>query len=1145
MRLPYMLQLPSTAPPRRRRWILFLILCVAWGCRAFAADEQRRIYDLPAGKAEPSLKRFSQHTGIQLVFDSRIVEGVRVNAVRGELTPSQAMNLLLAGTPLRARVDSRSGIVTIERIDGPSDKKKANRASRERVSAQTKSTTPRPDTQTMTKPSRKVLAALGALVAAGAAPAQSVSSARPQAESEQTVVLSPFVVSAETESGYQATETLAGMRLRTNLKDVGAAIDVLTDEFLDDVGAFDMNDALKYVANMQYADFPSASDPTNLAQWYSASYISRGVVGNTVLVDFFPTGAVPIDRYNTDNLTMMRGANAILFGIGSPAGIVGASSKRALLNRNLASVRLGVDQNDSIRTELDISRVLLRNKLAVRVAALYSKRHTDQRPSLERRNGFYGTLTYKPFPGTTIIAKLEHGIRDRIHVQNHIATDAYTPWVLAGKPLVTSRIGFPATGAAYSTAVGSGLQNMSGGSYLTYIEGSTLPIMDWRGMARGALWSNTVPSGSPGSGLMNLSDRGTLDNVSFTAENAIVPLNSNVMGGYNRNDLRYDVKSVILEQKLWRDLDLELAWNEFESDYLFNNLSVGAVSTRIWVDANVFLPDGRRNPYAGMPYVETGNNVGTKKTGELDGFTTKRATLSYNLELDKYKVFRNVGFGDYRFAGLYQDQESTVKFLTTRIVNVTPLPGNPGANSLNQIVNKLNRRYYLQPGDTGYRYLGPDTFEQSAVLGAAPANTGPLRFEERMADSPPRNTINQTKSYVAAIQGSWWAAKNKEYFHLTGLYGWREDSVFSRAQTFTRNSLGEYTIPMIPAFNYGAIEAAGVWATPNEFTARTKSYNLTFRPIAPVRLFYNYSDIFRNPSANFTDVFDQPLRAAFGTTEDFGIKLDLWMGRIFLTATKFETAVIDSTFDNSVTQREPINDIYNAIGRPELILERPFTYRDDTTKGYEFALTANLAKGWNLRLTVGNQKTVVSAAFDDWVPYFAQNRALWQQFASTPLLRPAAGYTTVADAIARADRLLIDARSIIGQQPADQRNYNSSLNTSYRFDSGRLAGFRIGAGYRWASSNIIGYARNNVGNLDTSRPYKGPDQINTDLSLGYSLRFGRQKYTWDVQVNVYNVFNDDDIKARQAVDDGKGNPVITRAFLPEPRMVQLTNSIRF
>lgn len=977
---------------------------------------------------------------------------------------------------------------------------------------------------------------------------------------EEVLVLSPFVVSAESESGYQATETLAGMRIRQNLKDAGAAIDVLTEELLDDVGALDMNDALKYVANMQYADFPSASDSSNASQWFSASFVSRGVVGSTVLTDFFPTGSVPIDRYNTDNLTMMRGPNAILFGIGSPSGIVGASTKRAQLGRDINSVRFVTDTNGTFRSELDVSRVLIDNKLAVRIAALYSDKRSDQEPSMDRRRGVFGTVSYKPFARTTITANAEKGTRDRIHVQNHVVMDAYTPWVLAGSPLVTSRVGFPATGAAYSTAVGSGLQNTSNGSYIVQIHGSSLPVMDWRGMARGSGWANTVPTGAAGSGLMLSADRSLMDNIGFTEGNAIVPLNANIYGGLNRNDLEYEVKSVFIEQNLGRNLDLELAWNRFTSDYLFK-IHAYSNNAKIFVDPNVFLPDGSPNPYVGMPFIDTGNGGnGMRETGSLDEHTTKRATLSYRLHLDKHKIFRNFGWGDYNFGGLYQDATSTQKLLSTRIVNVTPLPGNPTANPLNQNANRLVQRYYLQPGEHAFQLLNPVEFSQAAVVGAPANATGPLNFEERMSDESPRNNRQGTESIVAAVQGAWWRSKDDNYHHITGLYGWREDKQTNLAQSFTRNAQGEYSVPVTPHRAYHLIEENGVWGTPSGFTAHTKSYNVTIRPVSAVRIFYNYSDIFRTPAANFFDVYGNTLRPAFGETEDYGLKVDLFDERVFFSVTKYETGVVDTSTDNTGNLREPINQLLSAIeqnGNPDATdnaiiqtqqdnLVRPFTYRDDTTKGYELSLTARITHNWNTRLTFGTQKTTVSAAFDEWVPYFEEFHPFWEKYATVGLVSPTSGYTTVADAIARADQRLIDNRSIIGQQPTDQRSRNSTLTTSYRFSEGRLKGFRVGGGYRWRSANVLGYARDSAGNLDRDRPFEGKEEFTADLSLGYSRKIWNNKVSWDIQVNVYNLLNGDrDILARQAVDNGLGEPVIVRTFLAEPRYVQLTNTFSF
>lgn len=996
-----------------------------------------------------------------------------------------------------------------------------------------------------------------AQTAAPASPA-AAPAALPQ---DETLVLSPFVVSSASESGYQATETLAGMRVRTNLKDVGAAIDVLTDSFLNDVGAVDMNDALKYVANMQYASFPGAQDASNASQWFSSSYISRGIVGSTVLIDFFPTGSVPIDRYNTENLTMMRGPNAILFGIGSPSGIVGASTKRALLNRNVRSVRFMTDTNESMRTEFDFSQVLIPDKLALRLAAVFSDRHTDQNPSLERRNAVFGTATWKPFKKTMITVNAENGIRNRLFVQNQVTMDAYTPWVLAGKPMVTSRIGFPATGAAYSTAVGSGLQNQSNGSYLVQIHGSDLPIMDWRGMARGSQWGNMVPGTAAYTpGTMLNTDRSVMDNISFTPDNTIVPLNANILGDNNRNDLNYQTKSIFIEQNILRDLDLELAWNQFTSDYLFK-IHAYSNNAKIFVDPNVYLPNGAANPYAGMPYIETGTGGnGMRETGSEDKYITKRATLSYRLDLDKKKIFGNVGFGDYRLAGLAQDANYTQKLLSTRLVNVTPVPGNPTANPLNQAANRVSHRYYLQPGESGFRIIDPLLVSQPNLPGAPAANNGPIKIEERMSDESPRNNRQDTESFVVAVQGAWWKSKDDSYSHLTGMYGWRQDTQRNAAQSFTRNAQGEYSVPVTPHRAYDLIEPNGVWGTPTEFTARTKSYNATFRPISPVRLFYNFSDIFRAPAANFFDVWGNPLRSAFGETEDYGIKLDLFKERVFLSVTKYKTTVVDTTQDNTGSLREPINQLYQAIqtnGAPSssesaIISEqldnliRPFSYRDDGSEGYEVALTASPLKNWNMRLTFGTQKTIVAAAFDDWVPYFEEFRPLWQKYSTVGLVTTSAGYTTVADAIARADQRLIDQRSIIGQQPTDQRGENSSFNTTYSFTEGRLRGLRVGGGYRWASANVLGYARDASGNLDREKPFKGAEEFMMDLNLAYTFKFGAaKKYAWDIQLNVYNLLDDTDIKYRQAVDNGQGMPVITRTYLPEPRTFQLTNTIRF
>ncbi|MDG2168614.1 MAG: hypothetical protein P8L44_11905 [Opitutales bacterium] len=68
---------------------------------------------------------------------------------------------------------------------------------------------------------------------------------------EEVFELSPFAVDASGDTGYRATSTIAGSRLNTQLRDVAASVTVLTDEFLDDLGATDLAHGLSMNTSMR------------------------------------------------------------------------------------------------------------------------------------------------------------------------------------------------------------------------------------------------------------------------------------------------------------------------------------------------------------------------------------------------------------------------------------------------------------------------------------------------------------------------------------------------------------------------------------------------------------------------------------------------------------------------------------------------------------------------------------------------------------------------------------------------------------------------------------------------------------------------------------------------------------------------------
>src|SRR5436309_94431 len=92
---------------RASRLVLFLTaaLALAFASVAPAAEKKRR-FDLPAGEAVTALKQFSEQSGEQIVYPIAQVRRVRTNAVRGELTPREALERMLAGTELRVVQDA-------------------------------------------------------------------------------------------------------------------------------------------------------------------------------------------------------------------------------------------------------------------------------------------------------------------------------------------------------------------------------------------------------------------------------------------------------------------------------------------------------------------------------------------------------------------------------------------------------------------------------------------------------------------------------------------------------------------------------------------------------------------------------------------------------------------------------------------------------------------------------------------------------------------------------------------------------------------------------------------------------------------------------------------------------------------------------
>lgn len=240
---------------------------------------------------------------------------------------------------------------------------------------------------------------------------------------EKVVELSPFVVEEDAEMGYLATQTMSGGRLKTDLRNIGSSIQVITKEFMEDLGATSSAELFQYTTSTEVGgilgNFTGATDDAGgetstggARRDPDGTTRVRGLAAPDRARNYFKTD-IPFDAYNTDRIDINRGANSFLFGLGSPAGLANVGlAKAQFKNANEISTRIGTGGNTpAYRGSFKVNRILIKNTLAVHVAALVDRTTYRQEPTYKNDDRQFGAVTYRPFrSGNTVIrAYVENG----------------------------------------------------------------------------------------------------------------------------------------------------------------------------------------------------------------------------------------------------------------------------------------------------------------------------------------------------------------------------------------------------------------------------------------------------------------------------------------------------------------------------------------------------------------------------------------------------------------------------------------------------------------------------------------------------------------------------------------------------------------
>lgn len=556
-----------------------------------------------------------------------------------------------------------------------------------------------------------LLLGTGTYIQAQTAPAAAPVAGTPATE-EDVVVLSPFVVSGSEDTGYRATSTLAATRIRTELKDVGSALSVVTEQLLKDTGSRNSEDLLAYTTNAEVGGTTGNYVGQSISGSANQSGLNlqdsllrpntntrvRGLDEADNCRDFFLTD-IPWDSYNTGRVDLQRGPNAVLFGLGKSGGIVNASiNSAAFKDTNTLETRYG--SYGSFRASLDVNKVLLENELAVRLDLLHDKQYFQQKPAYSRDQRVYGALRYDPAflnkgsAHTSLRLNYEHGEIQANRPRSTPPVDAITPWikgqVVANSPIDmwNLRASVPGSGAAQNTNPNFNpwIGQFYGGAHAYFYDPTSTA-------QTGYVTDNEVPSFSSYWAINSAGVRdGAIDGNPFRRQMAVATVNQwatnvqnaglpleyaalykdtsltdknvfnfykKLIDGNNKHESRnFEAFNAALSQTFLNNrLGIEAAYDKQNYSDAQNIVYASPVLT---VDINTVKPDGTANPGAGEAVIVGRSTQGSG--GQDTVHEVKRITVFGELRATDFfeKSLLTRILGRHSFTGLYADDTKDV-----------------------------------------------------------------------------------------------------------------------------------------------------------------------------------------------------------------------------------------------------------------------------------------------------------------------------------------------------------------------------------------------------------------------------------------------------------------------------------------------------
>jgi len=207
-------------------------------------------------------------------------------------------------------------------------------------------------------------------------------------------------VTVEIEPAFVSSTSETATKTATPLRDVPQSVEIINRRLLDSQGVRTLQDALYNVTAVSVAQGEGRRD----------QFFIRGfsAVGDQFIDGVRDDAQYYRDLSNIEQIEVVKGPSAVLFGRGSSGGIINRTTKKPNVFERVGSAEINFGSYGLKRGSFDFGQPVLQDKLAFRFVGSYEKTGSFRQYFFQDRYNIAPSITWKPTAKTDITFQFEY-----------------------------------------------------------------------------------------------------------------------------------------------------------------------------------------------------------------------------------------------------------------------------------------------------------------------------------------------------------------------------------------------------------------------------------------------------------------------------------------------------------------------------------------------------------------------------------------------------------------------------------------------------------------------------------------------------------------------------------------------------------------